>query len=132
MGKKNGKKGKGGLVLASMGGSDLAKSSGSGPQLKQGASDVLWEGGASYGFAKWLQGEIASIYAKHNLVEKLTKIDEKKPGNEAEAKKEIKGLLLKIGVGGVFGRRMLANNGDLAAHATTAAIHQAAGEAARI
>lgn len=120
------------IVLAS-GGAELAKGGGGGgPQLKQGASDVLWEGGASYGFAKWLQGEIASVYAKHNLVQKLVQIDPKKPGNENEAKKEIKSLLLKVGVGGVFGRRMLAANGDIAHHATTAAIHQAAGEAARI
>ena len=105
---------------------------GSGPQLKSGASDVLWEGGTSYAFAKWLEGEIENIYAKHNCKRAVVPIDTKKPANESEAAREIRSYLLKVGIGGVFAKRMIANNGDIAHHASTAAVHQAAGAAARL
>lgn len=133
MGKKGkGNKGKGGLVLASMNGNGIAPHGGNGgpPQLKQGATDDLWEAGTSFGVSKVLKAEIASIYAEHNLVVKLVKIDEKKPADEAGARKKVRGLLVKVALGGIGARRFLANNGDISRHVATGAMHQAAGEAA--
>jgi len=133
VGKKNrGSKGKGAMVLSS-GGTALTVpvAGGKGPQLKEGASEVLWEGGASFVTAKWLQGEIDALYRKHNLEMKLVPVDPKKPTNEGEARKDIRALCLKVGAGGFLGRRVFANNGDIVHHGATAAVHQAAGALAR-
>ncbi len=131
MAKHKRKGGKGGAIVLAGGGALDKPGGGATPQLKKGASDLMWEGAASYGMSKYLTGEIDKIYRKHNLQRKVVPIDPKKPADEGAAHDEIKSLLMKVGLGGVFAKRMLADQGDLASHVSTAALHQAAGAAAR-
>lgn len=103
-GKKKGYRGKGGqIVMASSGELDMHGSSGGGNgRLKEGASEVLWEGAAIVGVRKLAVAHVEEVVAKA------------KPADRDAVRRDTsKSLGLKMMAGGFFGLRTFAR-GDMA------------------